>query len=511
MVRRISLVRDPDWRSTLAATGMIMVILAGLVGCAPLPTQQPSPAAVSPEQIQPIAERAYPYGLQQVIYLGQRWIGTQHESENNMAYAGTNRFAWVRTQISPDFPVVTPNATTLYGSGWLDLRREPVVVEVPAIEDRYYSLQAMDHYGIFHTTVGSPFNGTEARMYLFVPPGYEGPLPEGIPTTEIISWPTKTVFVIVRIAVETGTAEEIAEINAYQDQITATPLSEWIANGNAGVPQSERAIVPGDYPVYARMPAIAMGQVDKQTAKDFFTLLHMVLNDPGLTVMKDSLAEAAMLDELRSIGIGEGLEFDWDSLPAETTEALEAGFAAGFESVRAKLRTGLTDMNGWMVGRMSGSFETDWMDRAVMADAGWGGPDKAISHTGAFRFTDSEGQPLHGSSNYTITFDLSDLPPVTQFWSVPIYNENGYLVGNEINRYEINSYMLEHGDLVTEDGKLVIYVQHRRPEDEEAAKNWLPAPPDVFRFTARFYGPYPPVLDGSYNMPAPVRTGPAEP
>jgi len=512
MKRRGSYVRVPHWGGTLAALGATLVLLAAVTAaCAPVTTQEPAPAEVSPEQVQEIAQKAYPYGLQQVIYFGQRWTYTQNDADSNNAYSGVNRFQWVRTKITPDFPVVTPNATTLYGSGCLDLREEPVVVEVPAITDRYYSLQAMDHYGIFHTFVGSPFNGTRERTYIFVPPGYEGPLPDSIPATDIIPWPTKTAFVVVRIAVETGTPEEIAEINAYQDRVTVTPLSEWVANGNAGVPQSERAIVRGDFPEYPRMSEIAIGQVDKQTAQDFFTILNLVLNDPGMTVMEDSLAESIMLDQLKTIGIGEGLEFDWNALPSETRQAMEAGFSAGFQSVRATLRTGLTDMNGWMLGRMSGDFRTNWMDRAVMADAGWGGPDKSISHTGAFRFTDSEGQPLHGSNNYTITFDLDDLPPVTEFWSVPVYNANGYFVANEIDRYEINSYMLENGDLVTKDGKLVIYVQHTRPEDDEAARNWLPAPAEEFRFTARFYGPYQPVVDGTYNMPAPVRTGPAGP
>jgi hypothetical protein len=464
---------------------------------------------VTPEEVQEIAEKAYLYGLQQVIYTGQRWIYTQNDVQGNIAFSGLNRFFWVRKKITPDFPMVTPNATTLYGSGFLDLRREPVVIEMPEITDRYFSLQLMDQYGIFHTIVGSPFNGTKSRKYLFVPPGYDGKLPGSFPTTDIISWPTKTALVGVRIAVETGTDDEIAMINAYQDQITATLLSDWTANGSAGVPQSDRKIVKGDFEVYPRMPEIAFAQVEKQTAQDFYTILNMVLNDPSMTLMKDSFSEAEMLDQLQSIGIGRGLAFDWESLPADTKAATEAGFKAGFDGVRKALKTGLIDMNGWMEARMSGDFETNWLDRAVMADAGYGGPDKDISHAAAYRFTDADGKPLNGSNNYTITFDMNDLPPVTEFWSIPIYNAEGYFVANEIERYTINSFMLERGDLVVKDGKLVIYVQNKKPNDPDMAKNWLPAPPEGFRFTARFYGPYESIVSGSYDMPAPVNTGPA--
>lgn len=86
-------------------------------------------------------------------------------------------------------------------------------------------------------------------------------------------------------------------------------------------------------------------------------------------------------------------------------------------------------------------------------------------------------------------FDLDNLPPVTVFWSIPIYNAEGYFVANEIDRYTINSFMLEAGELSVKDNRLVVYIQKEKPSDPEQAKNWLPAPPEGFRFAARFYGP----------------------
>jgi hypothetical protein len=65
--------------------------------------------------------------------------------------------------------------------------------------------------------------------------------------------------------------------------------------------------------------------------------------------------------------------------------------------------------------------------------------------------------------------------------------------------------MLERGKLHIEDGKLVIYVQHDEPQDPTQRQNWLPAPKDGFRFTARVYGPFTPLIDGTYDMPGVVR------
>ncbi|MEY8099679.1 DUF1254 domain-containing protein [Falsihalocynthiibacter sp. S25ZX9] len=482
-------------------TSKLMAAAAAL--CLALPAQADQNAEAP--KLEEIAEQAYLYGLQQAIYYGQRWTYTQNDAKDNIVYAGLNQFSWVRKQITPDYPVVTPNATTLYGAGFLDLRAGPVVIEVPEITDRYFSVQVMDQYGIFRMIVGSPFNGTAAHKYILVPPSFTGDVPADFPTTEIVQWPTSTAYGVVRMAVETGSAAEIKIINGYQDQVTMTPLADWLANDHKGIAQADRSIVKGDFFIPEGLPEYQFGQVDKQTAEQYFTLLSVILNDPTMPTLTDSIKEAGMLKQLEVFNIGKGLTFDWAKLPAEQQTALETGFKAGFDDVRKTLKTNMINMNGWGVVRNDGGFETKWMDRAIIADAAWAAPDKNISHGGAFLFADSEGKPLDGQNNYTLTFDMNDLPPVTQFWSIPIYSAEGYFVANEINRYTVNSFMLKSGELVAKDGKLVIYVQHEKPSEPEQAKNWLPAPAKGFRFTARFYGPYAPIVNGTYDMPKVVK------
>mgnify|MGYP000169792093 FL=1 len=51
----------------------------------------------------------------------------------------------------------------------------------------------------------------------------------------------------------------------------------------------------------------------------------------------------------------------------------------------------------------------------------------------------------------------------------------------------------------------MIYVQYDEPADPRQRQNWLPAPKEGFRFAARFYGPFTPLIDASYNMPGVVR------
>ena len=211
-----------------------------------------------------------------------------------------------------------------------------------------------------------------------------------------------------------------------------------------------------------------------------------------------------MLAQLATLNIGPGKDFSWSDLDKDMQTAMTQGFKAGYDKVKKTFETSLLNMNGWMVVQNVGGFETDYLSRAVMADAGWAGPDKNVSHGAAFLFVDSEGKPLDGKHKYTMTFDVNNLPPVTQFWSLPIYNKDGYFVSNAIDRYTINSFMIDQKELQVEDGKLVIYLQKDKPSDPNQLKNWLPAPADSFRFAARFYGPKMSLVDGSYPMPTPV-------
>jgi hypothetical protein len=100
---------------------------------------------------------------------------------------------------------------------------------------------------------------------------------------------------------------------------------------------------------------------------------------------------------------------------------------------------------------------------------------------------------------------MSDLPPLIEFWEIPLYDREGYFYDNPIDRYSINGYMLKRGKLCSENGKLTIRVQNQEPTDANQRKNWLPAPKEGFQFAARFYGPHGPLIGASYNMPGLVR------
>ncbi len=93
-----------------------------------------------------LATDATIYGLPSVFQYAQLY--EQAVDVSSASYTGFNRFLHQRDIATPEFAAFkTPNVDTLYSNAWLDLSGGPAIIEVPPIEDRYYTLQFVDMYG----------------------------------------------------------------------------------------------------------------------------------------------------------------------------------------------------------------------------------------------------------------------------------------------------------------------------------------------------------------------------
>ena len=123
-------------------------------------------------------------------------------------------------------------------------------------------------------------------------------------------------------------------------------------------------------------------------------------------------------------------------------------------------------------------------------------PDEAIYPVA---LTDSDGGLLNGANDYRVTFAPGDAPPARYFWSLTVYDSNGYLTPNPIDRYSLGP---SHPPLVKRpDGSIVIALQHDAPTGTRV--NWLPTPATGFRLNLRLYGPRRAALSGAW-MPPPI-------
>ena len=167
------------------------------------------------------------------------------------------------------------------------------------------------------------------------------------------------------------------------------------------------------------------------------------------------------------------------------------------KGLKKSLEQGRELENGWAVQRDTiGDYGTNYAVRAAVAMVGLGAlPPAEASYPNTSR--DSEGGLLAGDYSYRLHFPAGQTPPVNAFWSLTMYDEDGFLVANPIGRYTLGDR-----DKLTfnEDGSLDLLIQHEAPAANQS--NWLPAPKGRFALTMRLYSPKEAFLSGRWQLPA---------
>ena len=136
----------------------------------------------------------------------------------NTLYAVPNRVSPAASDASL---LATGTDDLLYIGGWLDLAQGPLVLHVPEMASRYYSVQFTDPTdGTDFAYVGTRTTGTAAGDYLISGPGWKGSGSQGM--TPIPS-PDKSVLVIGRVLVESDS--DLPTAYGLSKQIQLTPLS----------------------------------------------------------------------------------------------------------------------------------------------------------------------------------------------------------------------------------------------------------------------------------------------
>jgi hypothetical protein len=385
-----------------------------------------------------------------------------------------------------DTAIVTPNSDTPYSLLWLDLRAEPIVLSVPAVEkSRYYSVMLCDGNTFNYGYIGSRATGNEAGDYLVVGPDWKGETPAGIKKV----FQSSTQFSLAAYRTQLFNPADMPNVVKVQAGYKVQPLSAYLKQ-----------------PAPPAAPAINFPKVDNEMVKtDFFEYLDFALQfAPAGPEEKDIRAKLAR------VGIGAGKTFDFKNLSVEHKAEVLLGMKEGETKVEQYLASGQKDVNGWKIGSLFGDrtfYNGDWLKRAAAAKGGIYGNDAAEAVYPLTK-TLANGEPLDGSkNNYTLTFAAKEFPPVNAFWSVTMYDgKTQFLIENPINRYLINSPMLP-GMKKNSDGSLTLYIQNKSPgKDKES--NWLPAPDGPIYMVMRLYWPKtePPSIlpagEGSWQPPA---------
>ena len=437
--------------------------------------------AITEEEAATIGIDAYVYFYPMVTMDVTRRQATNIEAGKVMGRGPANTFVNV-----PEFPtadyrdVVRPNFDTLYSSAWLDMTKEPMVVSAPDTSGRYYLLPMLDLWSDVFASPGWRTTGTAKADYVLVPPGWQGKdLPDGL---QRIDAPTPHVWIIGRT--KTDGPEDYDAVHKIQAGYKITPLSQW---GKT----AEAAKVTLDPSVDMKTPP--KKTVDSMSANEFFAYAADVLkvNPPHIT-------DQPIIARMKRIGIEPGKSFDAGKLDPAVAKGLQDVPAQARKLMEWKVPTLARVANYWSMNTDTmGVYGNYYLKRAIVAQLGLGAnlPEDAIY---PLNLADEKGDPLTGARNYTLHFDKQSLPPVDAFWSVTLYDMEGFQVGNPLNRFAVSSWMPFSYNA---DGSLDLYFQNKSPGADKEA-NWLPAPEGPFNLTMRLYGPRSEALTGKWNPPA---------
>jgi len=440
--------------------------------------------ALTPEEAHAIGMDAYVYFYPLVTMDITRSVTTNVEPGKTPGSGPANMFNSFAEFPTADFTsVVRPNFDTLYSSAWLDLTKEPVIVSVPDTGGRYYLLPLLDMWTDVFASPGWRTTGTHAANFLVTQPSWHGSVPSGVLR---INAPTPYVWIIGRT--KTDGPPDYDAVHKIQAGYKITPLSQW---GKTAVPPQVRVDAGVD------MKTPPKTQVNAMPAEKFFAYAAELLkvNPPHLT-------DQPMVARLRRIGFEVGQSFDFSKLDPEVRAALSSAPEDAQKLMAWKLATIARVVNGWSMNTDTmGVYGNYYLKRAIIAELGLGAnlPEDAIYPV---NLADDTGKPLDGTNKYTMHFDKDSLPPADAFWSVTLYNSEGFQVANALNRFAVSSWMPFK---YNRDGSLDLCFQNDDPGGDKTA-NWLPAPKGPFNLTMRLYAPTSEALTGKWNPPPVLKT-----
>ncbi|MGH6680514.1 MAG: DUF1254 domain-containing protein [Bradyrhizobium sp.] len=465
-------------------------LLLSAAAAAAMSASRPAPARAQTSygflQTTALAEAGFIFGLPIVMSYAVMY----EQAVNHRSGHFNAPFNRIRTQgglpASGSAHPSLPNKDMAYSLLWMDLRTEPVVVSVPAVEaKRYYSVMLRD--GKFYTYgyIGSRATGSQAGDYLVVGPDWHGQAPSGIKKV----FRSSTQFSLALFRTQIFNPHDLGNVRKVQAGYRLEPLSKYTQQA----PPRRAATV--DFQRISR----------SDLRRNFFQHLAFALQfAPAQFIEADAVAKLARL------GVGPGKTFNFSDLSPKDRVEVSLGIRLGDDKIDRTMADAKVVVNGWQIAPYFGDsalYDGNWLLRAAAAKADFYGDDPQEAVLAVADVDDEEGSLDGSRHDYALTFARDQLPPVNAFWSLTMYGAGSRSpIANPIRREFVNSSMLPTMKRDS-DGGLTIYIQHKSPGPGKSA-NWLPAPNGPMLLGMRLYWPKTeppsilPIGKGAWQPPA---------
>src|SRR3954462_7205809 len=180
---------------------------------------------LTPAETKAVAEEGFIYGLPIVMNYAvmYEYAVDKNSGQYKAPFNQINNEARVFTY--KDTSVITPNSDTPYSILWTDLRAEPIVLSVPAVEkSRYFSVMLCDGNTYNYGYIGSRATGSEAGDYVVVGPDWKGATPPGLKKV----FQSSTQFSAVAYRTQLFNAADMPNVEKVQAGYKAQPLSSYL-------------------------------------------------------------------------------------------------------------------------------------------------------------------------------------------------------------------------------------------------------------------------------------------
>jgi hypothetical protein len=434
-----------------------------------------------------LAVRAYVWGFPLVLSGQVRTALTNPadpfaERPPTSAGAALNNLGFQKQVSDPRLVVgPAPNNDTLYALAWVDTNTGPFVLETPDFGDRYYTFQMAQEDSSTDWSFGRRTHGSKLPPVFISGPKFKGKAPKGMLWVRSHD---RYLGIFGRVLVDPNVPGDFDAVYALQAQMHLLPWAKW-ARGETE---------PNEAP--AQRPLVDPSRGIDPTVR-FLEQLGNVLPD-----IDPRSSEIPLLRQLTRIGLSRRSGFSPDELTPEAKAEVVRGLADGAAIVARKTQNLGTNVNGWSFNLRGPVFGHDWLLRAAVArDLIFVVPAKEALYPSAR--VDGNNDTLNGANTYRLHFGAGQLPPVGAFWSITMYDNQGFLTVNPINRYSIGDRT--PGLLYNPDGSLDITISNTQPAT--GAANWLPSPAGQFYLVMRLYIPGQEIFNGSWSPPPVAKIG----